>query len=307
MKNKLNLNQAANNLRTSDKISIILKQDANFDQQLAAASLYLTLNQDKKAFLYGVEKIENPTIAGLNQLKTNMGYQNLRISFEYIEAAVHNVSYHIDEKNNKFHLTIKPQAGHEPLPKETVNIEYAGSDADLIILFGIEKLDELQQLYFDYKDLYQDVELLSIADFQPDFSAHHLDSSAFSSQCEAVFYLLNSLDINLNSEAATNLLAGIQHETDNFIDASATADTFEAVAKLLRAGAQRKAGSFILNKKNNKPTEKLADNNNAKINDKKFEESGEHEIKKDEEEEKVNNNAHQNNFEIPNKAFKTNN
>ena len=305
MTNLFDLSQFSGKIQQSDIILIILNESPSFDEQLAAASLYLALKQhNKKASLLGVKKIDNPTISGLDQLKTDVANKNLVISFDYKEAAVHNVSYHIDDKNNKFHLTIKPQPGHDPLNKDAVNVEYAGADSDLVVLFGVERLDDLGQLYTGYENLYQDANLMSISDFQPNFSASHLDSSVFSSYSEAVFHLLKNAEISFNSEVATNLLAGIQHKTNNFIDPTASADTFEAVANLLRAGAHRKAGSFALNNADSR-SKKTEKNEVMEADDEEFEKSIEQGIKEKIEEFQVNETSQEVDLKISDEAPKT--
>lgn len=232
-------------LQSANTIIIVLNDNPSFDQQLAASSLYLALKQTKKVSLHGVSQVQNPTIAGLGQLKTELGHQNLRISFDYQETAVNNVSYHIDEESQKFFLTIRPKEGYEPLDQSTVNFDYVGAGADLIILFGVESLEDLKQLYAGYEDLYRNNSLITIGQFQPNFQSNHLDTSQTSSASEAVAHLLRNADLSLQSDGATNLLAGIQYQTNNFVNLNASADTFELVAWLLRLGANRKPGSLL--------------------------------------------------------------
>lgn len=237
--------QSIEYVQKADTALVILGPEPTFDQQLAAASLHLLLKKmGKKTSLLGVESIKNPTISGLQDLKTDVGYKNLVISFDYIETAVHNVSYHIDEEQDKFYLTIKPQPGHEPLDKDAVQTKYAGADSDLIILFGVDELENLKQLYLGYEELYQNARILTINSSKPNYQGFYLNSDEYSSQCELISQLAAGLKIEIEPEVATNLFAGIQYETNNFIDPKASADTFEAVARLLRFGAKRKPGSF---------------------------------------------------------------
>ncbi len=242
--------QSIEHMQKANTALVILGPEPTFDQQLAATSLYLFLKKlGKKASLLGVKAIKNPTISGLQDLKTDVGYKNLVINFDYIETAVHNVSYHIDEEQNKFYLTIKPQPGHEPLDKDAVETEYVGADSDLIVLFGVDNLESLEQLYHGYEDLYQNAAILTVNNTRPNYQSFYLNSGEYSSQCELVFQLAAGLEVEIDPEAATNLFAGIQYETNNFIDPKASADTFEAIAQLLRSGARRKPGSFSFKKK----------------------------------------------------------
>lgn len=224
---------------------IILPANASFDQQLAAASLNLALTQaQKKPTLCGVKKVANPTIPGLDSLTTKLGSSHLLVSFDYSPEVVDKVSYHLDEEQKKFYLTVKPQKGEKPLDKNKVEYEYVGADADLIILFGVNQLDELEQLYLGYEDLYNSANLLCITAGTPSFQCNHIDSSQISSASEVVYHLLSLVEVEMDSDSATNLLAGIQYQTNNFTNYMADANTFEAVAGLLRLGARRKAGGF---------------------------------------------------------------
>ncbi len=243
--NPQDISPSANYLQQSEVVLVILPDQPTFDQQLAAASLNLSLlDGGKRSQLLGVNKMVNPTIAGLDYLKTEIGANNLVIGFDYDAQAVDNVSYHLDEDSNKFYLTIKPQKGHNPLNKDSLQVDYAGADADLIILLGIANLDELDQLYLGYEELYQSTNIVTISDNLPSFQSNHLDVLGFSSFCEATYKLLEKAKLTPSTEAATNLLAGIQYQTNNFVDLKADANTFEAVAGLLRLGARRKAGAF---------------------------------------------------------------
>lgn len=232
-------------IKQSRLVLVILPNNATFDQQLAAASLNLSLEKSsKKSSLHGVSHVVNPSIMGLDKLSTKLGTNHLLVSFDYSASTVDKVSYHLDDKINKFYLTIKPQKGEKPLDKDTVKFEYVGADADLIVVFGVQELGELEQLFLGYEDLYQSSNILNIGSLTPNFQCTHVDSSKMSSSCEIIYRILKQADIQIDSEIATNLLAGIQYDTDNFINYKADAETFEAIAGLLKAGARRKINGF---------------------------------------------------------------
>ena len=241
----INFSAIKNYLEQADSVLIVLGGNSGFDKQLAAASLLLSFNQQKKkTTLVAPEKVNNSTIVGLEDLKNDIGCNDLVISFDYVETAVNNVGYHLDKENKKFYLTIKPQKGAEPLKKEAVEMEYVGIEADVVVLIGVDRLEDLGQLYYGYEDFYRKTNLVSLSDRQPTYKSINFSVAGVSSFCEAVFQLFKNVDYKFNNEIATNLLAGIQYETNNFVEMSASAETFEAVAELLRAGARRKAGLF---------------------------------------------------------------
>ncbi len=241
----LDFSEIPQHLRDANSILIVLNERPSFDEQLAAASLLLVLKEQvETVLLVSPAKIENPTIAGLDETKTELGYKNLVVSFDYIPEAVNNVSYHINEESKKFYLTIQPESGHKPLDKSSVELDYAGAEADLVFLLGVSELEELGKLYHGYEDFYQNTTLAAFSKGKSSYAEYFVDYSSISSVCEAVFQMLHQLGFEIGTEPATNLLAGIQYETKNFIEPKADADTFEAVANLLRAGARRRAGAF---------------------------------------------------------------
>ena len=242
----------------SSSVMIVLGPGVNFDQQLAASSLYLYLKNiygEINFELLAPKKINNSTIAGLDQLKTKMGKKNLMISFDYDEESVGKVSYHIDEDNKKFYLTVKPKKGQKPLDKESVTLDYVGSEADIVFLVGVANYEDLGQIYFGYEDLYQDAVVVNISDSRLSQINYHQNPEDFSSSCEAVYAILEEWNGEVDSTIATNLLAGIQYQTDNFVSLEADATTFERVAQLIRAGARRTGKGF--KKGSKKPSKKF--------------------------------------------------
>jgi len=245
MINTTDLEHWADFFKQARLILIILPENASFDQQLAAASLNLSLEKSaKKTNLYAVTQISNPSIVGLEKLSTKLGTNHLLVSFDYSATSVDKVSYHLDDKLNKFYLTIKPQKGEKPLDKDSIQLEYVGADADLIILFGVSKLDDLEQLYVGYEDLYQSANILCIDSTAPSYQATFVNSASVSSSCELIYRIIKETGNQIDTNVATNLLAGIQFETDNFLNSKADADTFESVAALLKFGARRKMSGF---------------------------------------------------------------
>lgn len=228
-------------LASTQNVFIIMGAQANLDQLAVASSLSLALAEAGKDIKLACPQEPKPTreLAGLNQLVTVIGNQNLSISFDYDEQAVDKVSYHIGEETNKFYLTIKPKKGHPPLNIDSVELSYTGAEADLVFLIGVGQLDQLDQLYFGYEDMYRNSPIVTIGTFQPEFGLIKLDASGATCLSEPVADLIEQLDLSLNSDAATNLLTAIEECTDGFRSMSATATTFETVAKLMKAGARR--------------------------------------------------------------------
>ncbi len=257
-------------LSSSKKIFLLFASTQQIDLLLVTLACYLFFQDlsalsKKKSFLkeviiFSPKKVKPiinkyPKLAEyLNDHKLltvcqhELGRENLLISFPYQPEQVDRVSYHIADNNQRFYLTIKPKKGSLPLDHQAVEFNYVGSSADLLILFGVNDLKDLKDLYLTNQELYQNTPLVTINNFLPDFGTLNLDISGSSCYGEAIFYLIksiaNSLNIELNSlnnihPIATLLFNSISFKTNDFSHTKMTADSFLAVAELLQLGADR--------------------------------------------------------------------
>ncbi len=228
---------------SAQKVLVVYPDKPSYDVFAAAVAVAEALvGQGKEVRLVAPSKGEEKHTVewdGLNETTTEIGNENLTVSFAYSPEQVDKVSYHIGEESGRFYLTIKPQKGHPPLDTDTVEYSYNGASADLIILVGVNDLENLLQLYFGYEELYRDTASISINTYDTNFGTQKLNISKYSSYSEAVSRLINDLGLTLSADQATNLLQGIDISTKGFQSLSTTAETFETVARLLRAGARR--------------------------------------------------------------------
>jgi hypothetical protein len=178
-------------------------------------------------------------LIGNEQLTTTLGNKNLQISFPYQEDQVDKVSYHIDEDQQRFNLVVQPKHGIRPLETQTVEFTYAGADADLVFTIGVSSLDSLEMIYFENEELFNTVPIISMNILDPSFGMIKLNVGDYASYSDAMTFVFQNLGVGVPADTATNLLSGIESATDGLRSLSATAETFEAVAVLLRAGARR--------------------------------------------------------------------
>jgi hypothetical protein len=227
----------------ANNILVIYAPDALRDHLFAATALYKTFQQigNKQVSLLSSESLASveSDIVYLDETKSDVGKQNLCISLDYLPDSVEKITSAIDEPNQKLHLTIKPKKGVNPLSAENVTYSYTGADADMVIMIGVDDLESLNHLYYGYENLYQSTALISINSYETSFGNLKLDILGSSCVSEYVANLLKDLNYQLDNEVATNLLAGIDEETDNLESYMATAETFETVAYLLKNGARR--------------------------------------------------------------------
>jgi len=233
--------QLTRSIESAQTIIILLDHNASFDQAASALALVQSLEQAGKEVRLVVPEL----LPGLDQLsetdrfQIELGHQSLTISFNYSEEKVDKISYHIGEETGKFYLTVRPQAGAEPLDPATIEYSHTGAEADLLILIGVTDLEQLDQLYFGYEELFRNTTSISLHNFETDFGTIKIDTSLNPTVSEFVFALLENQNLHISADAATNLLAGIEHATNRLQSRAATAGTFATVAKLLNLGARR--------------------------------------------------------------------
>lgn len=286
-------------LSASKKVCILCTDTQQLELLLAVLAIYLFLDElasVKKTKLnlgdinlFSPAKIEKNFKSPSNLKKylkknqlfaiaqQNLGRDNLLISFPYRPEQVDKVSYHIGEDNQRFYLTIKPKAGSVPLDHQQVDFSYTGSSADLLLLIGVNELEDLQDLYSHHQQLYQNTPIITINSFLPDFGTLNLDISGSSGYGEAIFYLIKSLtnllEVNLNDlprikQIVTLLLTSIAQKTNKFTSSNMTADSFLAVAELLKLGAERLENQteVVSSKTATKKTEKARKTKKASAN-----------------------------------------
>lgn len=233
-------------LAGAKQVLVLLPQNPDVDSAAAGLALYLAL---VKKGLNSAIGCSTPMTVGFNRLfgvdkiKTRIGNQNLVISFSYPEDSLEKVSYDKDPQNQKFSLTIEPKAGKEPLDANNVEFSYTGSNADLIFVIGARTLEDLGELYKSEQRLLDDKNKLlvnlSSLDRNSQFGGVNLYDPTASGASEIMLTVLSALDLPVETDMATNLLAGIEAKTNNFTSQLVTADTFETVAQLMRLGAKK--------------------------------------------------------------------
>lgn len=227
---------------TAHSYLIILRSDPSFDQTATALALTMLLQNAKRQVHLACEK-KLPdafkVLSGFDLVNENVGNQSLDISFDYSEEMVENVSYNIDQANKKFHLIVKPKRGHHGLDPTTVEYSQVGIDADAIFMIGVTSFDQIENFYAQDEAAFTQATTIALNRQDTAFSQVNINTADYTSTSEWLITLIGLWKQQLNSDIATNILAGIESSTDSFRHASVTADTFQIVAELMRSGARR--------------------------------------------------------------------
>src|SRR3989339_382016 len=234
MEKTYNMEPVKTALQTAKQVLVLLPQNPNIDSVAAALALYLALVKKGLSTTIGCSSqmtVQFNRLFGVDKIKPRIGNQNLVISFNYPEDSLEKVSYDKDPANQKFNITIEPKAGLQVLDVNSVEYSYTGSNADVIFVIGARGLEDLGDLFKSEQKLLEDKSKtlinLSSLDKNSQFGTVNLYDPTASGCSEIMFAVIKALELALEPDMATNLLAGIEAATQNLTQAG-SADTFEA-------------------------------------------------------------------------------
>lgn len=263
MENFSSINQIQQALSTAKTIFIVLPRELNQDKIASALSLYLSfkkIGKEVSIFCSRSMIVEYSFLVGVDKIGKKPEGKNLIISFAYLEDSIEKVSYNIEKQ--KFNLIIQSKAGFPPLSNESVKYSYSGVHAELIFTIGAQSLENLGEIYEEDKELFEQGVLVNIDidSKNSNFGKINLIEEGAASYSEVTVSLLSRLRLPFDVDVASNLLSGIEEATGTFSSPKTGADTFEAAASCLRAGAQRRSkmskGAFSTTPKIEPKTEK---------------------------------------------------
>src|SRR4030042_3820160 len=111
-------------LQTAQNLVVILPENLTQDKVASALALYLSLKKtNKKVQIVSSQPITvaYSRLVGADRVQSQLGGNELVISFDYVKDEIEKVSYNFD--NNKFNLVIQAVSGHEPLSTDKVSYQ----------------------------------------------------------------------------------------------------------------------------------------------------------------------------------------
>jgi|GEM_PF-485542 len=221
---------------------VVLPAKATPDAIAAGTSLYMALTKLGKNVSLVASSTVQSDLVGADKIKTDLqsGGDNLVVSFPYEEGAIDKVDYNI--QGEQFNLVIVPREGHSKLRPDDIQFSYTGAKIDFIITIDAPNLNALGEIYKKNQRQFESATIINIDRhlINNSYGMINLVSKSSSSTSELVYKLIQALKVEIDTDIATNLHNGIVAATNNFTAYSVNADTFEAVAALLRAGAVKK-------------------------------------------------------------------
>ena len=226
----------------NDSGIIVLPTKPTPDAIAAGTALYMALTKLGKNVTLVASAVPESDLIGVDKIKTelNTGGDNLIISFPYEEGAIDKVDYNI--KNERFNLVIIPREGHSKLEPKDVQFSYTGGKIEFIVTIDTPNLNAIGELYQKNQRDFEGQTIINIDRhlINNSYGMINYVAKTSSSTSELVLKVIEGIKGQLDRDTATNLYAGIVAATNNFTAYSVNADTFEAVATLLRAGAVKK-------------------------------------------------------------------
>ena len=224
----------------SKSIIVLLPTKPYFDQVAAGLSVYLALRGEKDVQVYSPTPmtVEFNRLVGVNKVSDKLGNKNLIIRFvDYKANDIERVSYDIED--SQFRLTVIPKQKIQPPSKDQVDMSYSGVSADTVIMVG--GANETHFPAIASKELSSaNIVHIGTRDISLSSNKSYVSfSRPASSVSEVVASLIKESSLSLDADCATNLLMGIENESNNLTEASVTAETFLVVSELMRAGGKR--------------------------------------------------------------------
>ncbi len=236
-------------MKDAKKILLVTRKNPDFDTYLSLTLLAEVIKQDlgKKVELACESELPKnfqeaapmPDIKKMTQLPP----KSFILEFKNQENKVRNIQW--NQNQDKISLYITMDQGN--LKPENLDVNISGSDHDLIMLVGVNSLEELGALYQAGKNIFEESKLVvfgrrSVIKLP---QAKNIESDKTSSISEQVLNYLEVNGIKLNPQRAAKVLAAIFSVTDGFKKNLADARTYENCAKLTRMGATNDAASTL--------------------------------------------------------------
>lgn len=255
MVNDAQVSELKNVLPSAQNILIALPAGANIDKIASGLALYLSLTQAGKqvsivspdamrvaeSYLFAVDRIgQNIPQTGEGNL-ASIKLEGVQISPEAKVPALEKLDWH-PEGNNVLSLDFSVVAGQTFKPT-VITPQYQGGSFNLIVTVGASDLNSLGNIYSQNPQAFSSAPIVNL-DNQPNntnFGRINLVDQNAACVSEIMVSCLTSLGLPFDSDEASNLLSGIFEATNNLTSASASAETYMAVANCLRVGGRKPA------------------------------------------------------------------
>lgn len=243
MSNNIDLTPVKQELNKPGNILVLFGKQTTVDNVAAALALYLSFkDQGKDVAIASPSELraEFSRLVGLDDVTDSISNRDLVIGFENYEfSSIEKVS-HNEGANNRFELIIQPKVGKKAPDAKSVSFGYRGADANLIFLVGVNRLEDLGDIYEGERNLFTRATTVSFNRRQnPSYASVSIIDPNASSLCEMAADFLTELEMSAKDDVATNLLAGIDFATNRFQNPMISPTAFIVAGQLMQNGAKR--------------------------------------------------------------------
>lgn len=228
----------------AQSLLLVLPLNASQDVVASSLALYLSLKQSGKTVAITsstLPTVRDSHLVGLDKITSTLSGNNLVITLDVPESSIDKVVSNTD--GGHLNLIINPAAGSLPITPDQVKFSSSGASADLVIVIGAADLGDVGELVTREPALFSPDKLVNLSNQVGSFGGTNLTDPS-SSCSELVTALLKELALPLDMDMASNLMQGIESATSGLSTPNMTADTFEALAVLYRAGARRQTATL---------------------------------------------------------------
>ena len=226
-------------LDQSSSLLILLPKNPYLDQVAAGLSLYLAIKNTKAVSVSCPSPmlVEFNRLVGVDKVTSELGNKNLIIKFvDYSPDNIERVLWDI-AGGQEAHLNVITKPGGNPPTKDQIALTYAGVAADPVILIGGANDSHFPNLA--NPDL-ATAKLVHLGVYELNLGSKSMISLSKpkGSISELVANLLGESGFELDSDIATNLLAGMYEGSKNFTSSETKAETFSLASKLMAIGGK---------------------------------------------------------------------
>ncbi len=222
---------------------ILLPMNPTVDAVAAACSLYLGLSKLGKNVTIACSSPIQSEFVGADKIQNNLstGGDNLVISFPFKEDSLDKVDYGF--QGEFFNIIVTPRPGQGKLEPNRVKFSYTGGSLDFVFTIDTPNLNSLGHIYAENQNEFNGKTIINIDRHlvNDSYGVINFVNKTASSTSELILKVLQTLQIQIDKDVATNLYAGLTAATNNFTSYSVNADTFETASLLLKFGAVKKA------------------------------------------------------------------
>ncbi len=232
--------QASEAIKQAETILVTAGHRPTPDQAAAVLAMMLILRKlGKRVNAVISDQLPHKlNFLALDQLEKQLGgSRDFIIRLGLSKAEIDKLRYTIED--GKLNLFITPFSGS--FDKGDVTFDHGQYNYDLAIVLGVPARDRIDKVISAHPEFTAKVPMINI-DFHrsnENFAAVNLIDGQAASLCEILAALAESLQVSLDEEIATTLLAGLYASTDRFTAPHTTAKSLTLSAQLIAAGADQ--------------------------------------------------------------------